>query len=770
MTEAHPQRPRVLFVGRNRYTLPLPEWLAKKWDALERQIDYRVLASAAPGSPVTDERFRLVAPARPRRLDGLLFYLRLPFRVRRQIRDFEPDAIIASDPYIGAASMMGRWFTRGRRPQVILEVHGDWRTFTRLYGSPKRKVVSPFADYISRAAVRRGDAVRALSRYTESLVEEVRGLPVAASFPTYTDLSAFTARPIEPLPGRPTALFVGMLEAYKNVDGLAAAWREVAARLPEARLVLVGKGARHAVIDELAAELPEQVEHVPELSPDGVSERLDAATVLVLPSRSEGLGRVVIEAFARGRGVVASRVGGIPDLVRDGVEGRLIDPQNSGELVEALVQVLSDRELAERFGAAAAERYREWDTTPTEFAAQVRSLVEASLRDAGAIPGERPRVLIVADAARGAPFEGSTDSTLAALREELDYCVLARAERGVPIRRTVVAPGSVLLIRRWPGPLDSLAFYGSLPFRIASLVRRFKPSVVIAESPYIGFLVLVALSFRRRRNRPSLVIETHGDWRAATRLEGSRVRLLLAPFADWSARYALRRADALRALSPYTAELAEREAGVPPLESFPAYIDLSIFTSSEPAPFPDRPSALFVGMLEQNKNVDALARAWHGVAAALPEARLVIVGRGALDDVVARLQDDFPQTVVHHPELAPAGVARLMDESTCLVLPSRSEGLGRVLIESFARGRGVVASRVGGIPDVVDDGVEGLLVDPLDDDDIARALIEVLSDRELAERMGAAARLRYRDWDSSPDDYAARVRSLVDRAVAGTRR
>ena len=439
MTEAD-QRPRVLFVGRNRYTLPLPEWLAKKWNALERQIDYRVLASAANGSPLASERFRLVAPTRPRRLDGLLFYVRLPFRVRRQIRDFRPDAIIASDPYIGAASMVGRALSPGLHPQVILEVHGDWRTFTRLYGSPRRRFFSPVADLVSRVAVRRGDAVRALSRYTESLVEDVRGVPVAASFPTYTDLSAFTDRPVEPLPARPTALFVGMLEAYKNVDGLAAAWREVAERLPDARLVLVGKGARQSVIDALVAELPEHVEHVSELSPEGVAERLDEATVLVLPSRSEGLGRVVIEAFARGRGVVASRVGGIPDLVRDDVEGRLIDPFDGPQLVDVLVEVLSDRELAARYGAAAAERYRDWHTTPAEFAAQVRGLVEASLRDAGEIPGERPRVLIVADAARGAPFEGSTDATLAALREELDYCVLGRAERGVAPRRTVLAP------------------------------------------------------------------------------------------------------------------------------------------------------------------------------------------------------------------------------------------------------------------------------------------------------------------------------------------
>ena len=111
-----------------------------------------------------------------------------------------------------------------------------------------------------------------------------------------------------------------------------------------------------------------------------------------------------------------------------------------------------------------------------------------------------------------------------------------------------------------------------------------------------------------------------------------------------------------------------------------------------------------------------------------------------------------------------------MDESTCLVLPSRSEGLGRVLIESFARGRGVVASRVGGIPDVVRDGVDGLLVDPGDDEDIARALVDVLSDPRARRAARAAARLRYRDWDSTPDEYASRVRLLVDRAVAGTDR
>jgi glycosyltransferase involved in cell wall biosynthesis len=534
-------------------------------------------------------------------------------------------------------------------------------------------------------------------------------------------------------------------------------WRRVAATLPEAQLIVVGDGSRRAVVEELVAELPHSVEWHPQLPPHEVAEQLDNGMVLLLPSRSEGLGRVIIEAFARGRGVVASDDGGIPDLVRDGVEGLLVDPGDLDGVTDAVLRVLSDSELARRMGSAALARYAEWHTTPGEYASRMRALVEASLRDVGAVVGERPRVLLVSKSAPAA-----SDPALAALRQEVDYCVLGRADRGTGTRATALAPGSVRLTGR-------LLFWPLLPFRVRAIVRRFRPQVVIAESPHLGFLSLLGLLFRRRR-RPSLVIEIHGDWRSDVRHRGSRARRVLAPPADWAARYALRHADAIRALSRFTAELAEREAGVPPLESFPAYIDLSIFTARPVAPLPATPTALFVGMLEPYKNIDGLARVWRTVSAELPEARLVIVGKGALIDVVERLREDYPGRVIHHEELTPEQVAREMDESTCLVLPSRSEGLGRVLIESFARGRGVVASRVGGIPDVVRDGEEGILVDPGEPDQLAGALVRVLSEPGLAERLGAAAKRRYRDWDSTPDEYAAQVRSLVDRTLTGATR
>ena len=97
-------RLRALFVGRMRYTLPLPDWLAPKWDAIERELDYRVVGAAASDSGPSDGRFHLSRPARPHVLDGLLFYLRLPFRLRREIQEFEPDVVFASDPFLGAAA------------------------------------------------------------------------------------------------------------------------------------------------------------------------------------------------------------------------------------------------------------------------------------------------------------------------------------------------------------------------------------------------------------------------------------------------------------------------------------------------------------------------------------------------------------------------------------------------------------------------------------------------------------------------------------------
>ena len=108
-----------------------------------------------------------------------------------------------------------------------------------------------------------------------------------------------------------------------------------------------------------------------------------------------------------------------------------------------------------------------------------------------------------------------------------------------------------------------------------------------------------------------------------------------------------------------------------------------------------------------------------------------------------------------------------MDASWLVCLPSRSEGLPRVALEGACRGRAIVGGNRAGIPDVVHDGENGLLVDPDDASQLAAALVRILSDRDEAERLGAAARRTGEEWGVTPAQYAAKVAALVAGVLAG---
>ena len=366
-------RPRVLFVGRGRIRFPLGRGLERRFEVLSGELDWRQLGTAADGKPSPDPRLVLARPFPLRLLDGPLYYVRLPRRIVRELRRFQPNAVIAQGAQETALALLARRLARSSTA-VILDLHGDWRAPTRLYGSRGRRLLDPLADALARSALRRADAVRTISTYTTELVR-AEGIEPAAEFPAFMDLEPFTANPVEPLPEAPRALFVGVLERYKAFDVLADAWRRVAESVPGAILHVVGQGALAPIAEQLVDELP-GVEWSPSLTAEEVAAALDSATLLVLPSRSEGMGRVVIEAGCRGRAVVGSRVGGIPDVIADGETGVLVPPDDAGALAEALVRVLSDRALAERLGAEARTRVEPWLATPEEYARRVRDLVD----------------------------------------------------------------------------------------------------------------------------------------------------------------------------------------------------------------------------------------------------------------------------------------------------------------------------------------------------------------------------------------------------------
>lgn len=346
-------KPRLLLLSRTRYELPLEAGTAAKFAALAAELDVHVLATGSGSAP----GFELHP-------DSPAFWPLLPWRAARALRRLRPDAVLCQTAYEAAAALLARRLA-GVRCRIVVEVHGDWRSSTRLYGSPARKLLAPAGDAVAARALRRADAVRTVSPFTSGLVRAL-GVEPAAEFPAAMELEPFLGSRA-PLPAVPGVVFVGALEETKGIDVLAAAWPQAPA---DASLRVIGDGAQAAVVEALGVRWDRV-----RLPAAEVAAALDEAWALVLPSRSEGMGRVIVEAFCRGRAVVGTRVGGIPDLVEDGVSGLLVPPEDPAALAGALTRVLSDRALAERLGEGAAAAAAPWLQTPQEHARRIRELV-----------------------------------------------------------------------------------------------------------------------------------------------------------------------------------------------------------------------------------------------------------------------------------------------------------------------------------------------------------------------------------------------------------
>lgn len=362
-------RPRVLFVGHHKTKLPLAAQDEKKWSLLEERLDVRVLVADGGGPP--HPRFVRLRTGWAGPLRGAAFYAALPAAVDREERRFQPDVIVAQSPYESAMIRLGR-----PTAPVICEVHGDWDTAATDYGTAARDLLARPASAVARWGVRSAQATRPVGPTMARLVRETTGHEPTRTFATWTDSDAYRIPPVVPIGERPTALFVGVLQPYKNPEVLAAAWPAVLEQVPDARLVIVGRGPQQPVVDALIARSGDSVVHHEWLDAEDVRVQFDDAWFLALPSRSEGLPRVGIESLLRGRPIVGAAAGGIPDLIDDGRTGLLVKERDIDDLTRALVRMLSNRDATAAMADAASKSWEPFVLTPSAYVDAVVDLVE----------------------------------------------------------------------------------------------------------------------------------------------------------------------------------------------------------------------------------------------------------------------------------------------------------------------------------------------------------------------------------------------------------
>lgn len=285
---------------------------------------------------------------------------------------------------------------------------------------------------------------------------------------------------------------------------------------------------------------------------------------------------------------------------------------------------------------------------------------------------------------------------------------------------------------------------------------------------------LRSLMGHMRSWRPQIA-HTHGSLagRVAAALTGARViytkhglahaeeqAIQVRGAGSFAKRAAVRLfADRIVAVSEAVSRALEAQGADPGrIRVIPGGVDLTPYAADQP----QVPGVICsLGRLQTEKGFDILLRAMTLLKG---ETRLKLGGEGLLEQELARLVSDLGLQDAVEMHGFVADVPAFLADSGLFVLSSRSEGLGLVIIEAMAAGRPVVATRVGGVPEVVVDGETGLLVPPEDPQALAEAIRRVVRDPALARRLGAAGRRRAQAFFSAErmaEQTAALYRELV---------
>jgi glycosyltransferase involved in cell wall biosynthesis len=572
---------------------------------------------------------------------------------------------------------------------------------------------------------------------------------------------------------------VGQITPWKGQDRAIELLAALRRDHPDARLVVVGSprftsGATRYDNRSYARQLERLVARLG--LGDAVmflGEREDvplvmrALDVLLVPSREEPFGRVVVEAMAAGRPVVATDRGGPAEVVHHGEDGYLVPPFDVEAWRRTVDPLLRDEELREGIGRRARER------AERDFGASVSVDALIALwrsRSTSSAEREALRVLFLSHTGDRSGAENAMMRLLEAIPKEhtravacppggpLEEAIKDRGLRQFPI------PGTNVSLRLRPVPTAAgLVRLVRSGIGLRRIARRFRADVVHANTVRAGLIAAVT----RRLGGPPVVVQCH-DHLPKTRVS-KLARVVIA-----------READVVIGVTNHTAQ--EFNAGLrhPKAECVHISIDHARFSPAargrsniraELSLPEDAHLLVEVAQITPWKGQDTAIRALAEIRRQM-DAHLLIIGdiafaSGHYDNVGFH---EALQGLVRELELESAvhflgrrsDVPQLMGIADMLLLPSWDEPFGTVVAEAMAVGTPVVVTSQGGLSDYVTDGVNGRLLPPHDPALWAEVVLELLRDPEGLARIGEAnvrAVARFTD-----ERYSERMVSAYRRA------
>ena len=344
----------ILFVGNARYTLPLNKTLEKKFIGLKELGNIFVIAFSNSNKKIIRENvvnFYLMPLYKSEILKYIFYIWHIFLGTIKICFKNKIDIIIAQSPIegffiVGAKKIL--WFLR-KKPRLIIELHGDWESAPLLYNQARQNILYKyllkiFNYFFSKNA----DALRTVSKTLASKIKINKPVYV---FPTYTEIEPFLDAN-DNLDKKNKIIFIGQLTYLKGVQYLIKSVAELKKQYSDINLTIIGDGDYKKDLQDLIKKknLQDRCFFKGSVDQSEIINEMENSLVLVLPSLTEGLPRVIIEAMACGLPVIGTKVGGIPELIADNENGFLISPKNSDELEEKIKYFLENKEKAMSMG------------------------------------------------------------------------------------------------------------------------------------------------------------------------------------------------------------------------------------------------------------------------------------------------------------------------------------------------------------------------------------------------------------------------------------
>ncbi|MCX6718063.1 MAG: glycosyltransferase family 4 protein [Candidatus Staskawiczbacteria bacterium] len=283
-------------------------------------------------------------------LGFVYFWLKIPF----YIKNINPDIVHCQNTQMGIPALLYKKFFK--TPYVVLghgsDIYLDWKL---------KKI-------INKLVFGNADKIIALTEDMKKNIQktckkEVVVIPNGISLENFEGLSKEESRrKLEIGPDEKIVFFAGGLHAVKGLEYLITAFKIIKEKMPEARLILAGEGTERRKLERLARrnDLKEQVSFIGNVPNNKIPGYMISSDIFALPSLSEGLPIVILEAMASGLPIVASRVRGIPEILKDKENGFLVEPKNPVKLAEKILCLLSDSELRKQISLKNKEAVKKY--------------------------------------------------------------------------------------------------------------------------------------------------------------------------------------------------------------------------------------------------------------------------------------------------------------------------------------------------------------------------------------------------------------------------